>query len=164
MKSIKLKIVGAAALMAFSSFGCGSTDGEETAEVQQRATVTTQPLPVSRVSYPNNYGNRLTFVLPQPFLGPLYLNSIVITRVADSEVGSSITRGAGSTQGGTVLIYVNAANFDALVQQRMLPFKVILSFDDVTLRVVQLEVVRDPAAVTATAVQRLVITLVQSAA
>jgi hypothetical protein len=51
-----------------------------------------------------------------------------------------------------------------LVRQRTPSFSVILSYEDVTLRVVQLELVRDPAAVTGTAVQRLVITLEQSAA
>jgi hypothetical protein len=159
MKKFESKGVVVATLIAFSSLGCASADVEKVGELQQRATVTTQPLPVSRVSYPNNYGNRLTFVLPQPFLGPLFLNSIVITRVDDTEVGSSITRGASSTQGGTVLIYVNAANFDALVSQRALPFKVIPSYDDVTLKMVQLELVRDAAHVTPTLVQRLVITL-----
>ena len=119
------------------------------------ALVTTQPLPVSRASYPNPYGNKLTLVLPQPFLGPLFLNSIVITRA--SQPSSSITPGAGPTQGGTVLIYVNAANFEALVQQRVLPFKVVLSYDDVTLKVVTLELVRDLAAVTPILVQRLVV-------
>jgi hypothetical protein len=125
------------------------------------ALVTTQPLPVSRASYPNPYGNTLTFVLPQPFLGPLFLNSIVITRVT-SQPTSSITRGAGATQGGTALIYLNAADFTALVAQRVLPFKVVLSYDDVTLKVVKLELVRDVSAVTATLVQRLVVTLAQS--
>jgi hypothetical protein len=126
------------------------------------ALIVTQALPVSRVFYSSSYSNKLTLLL-SPLLGPLFLQTIEFTRVADNQVASSIT-GGDAARGGKLLLYVNAADFDALVQQRVLPFKVILSYDDVSLRVVQLELVRDPAAVTATAVQRLVITLVQSAA
>jgi hypothetical protein len=124
--------------------------------------IVTQALPVSRVFYSASYSNKISFIL-SPLLAPLFTQTIECTRVADNQVASSITRGDAS-RGGKVVLDLNPANFDALVRQRTPSFSVILSYEDVTLRVVQLELVRDPAAVTGAAVQRLVITLEQSAA
>jgi hypothetical protein len=127
------------------------------------ALIATQPLPVGRVIYTSSYSNKLTFVLPAPYLEPLFLQTIVITRVT-SQPSSSLTPGVAATSGGKALIYLNAADFAALVAQRVLPFKVVLSYDDVTLDVIKLELQRDASSVTASLVQRLVVTLVQSAA
>jgi hypothetical protein len=125
------------------------------------ALIVTQALPVSRVFYSLNYSNKLSLLLSQPLLGPLFIQTIEFTCVADNQVASSITAG-NAARGGKVLLYVNAANFDPLVEQRVLPFKVVLSYDDLTLKVVKLELVREVAAVTANLVQRLVVNVVPS--
>ena len=127
------------------------------------ALIVTQPLPVSRVIYTSSYSSKLTFVLQAPYLEPLFLQTIAITRVT-SQPSSNLTPGVAATSGGKALIYLNAVDFAALVAQRVLPFKVTVGYDDLTLDVIKLELLREASAVTGSLVHRLVVTLVQSAA
>jgi hypothetical protein len=141
MNGFDVKGVAVAALIAFSSFGCASADVEETGQVQQRATVVTQPLPVSSIISTYVNSGMLTFVMASPYVPPLHVATIVITRKASGPTSGTIIPGADTTHGGSVLVSVDPATFTALRAQAMLPFRVVVSYDTLTNKVVQLEIV-----------------------
>jgi hypothetical protein len=124
------------------------------------AFISTQPLPVSRVIYTSSSSGKLTFILTKP-LAPLFIGTIVITRTTSGALSSSVTPGADAAHPGKVLLYVDESTFADLRAQAVVPFKVTLSYDDVTLDVVQLELVRDVAAVSQDLVDALVVALRQ---
>lgn len=119
----------------------------------------TQPMSVTKVITTSIYSNKLTFLVKP--VSPLFVNSIVITRSADGQFSSDINAGADAAHPGKVQIYLNDSSFTSLHAQAVLPFKVILTYDDLTLDVIQLELVRELAAVSDDLVASLVIALQQ---
>ena len=135
MRSANVKIcVGVAALMVFGTFGCGNTEEtERLGEVHQLAIVTTPLMPVRQVINTSSSSGKLTFILTPA--SPLFIGTIVLTKVTSATpISGTLVRGVDATHPSKILLYVNGATFDA-ARSHVLPFKVDLGYDDVTLDV-----------------------------
>jgi len=125
------------------------------------ALTSTQPLPVKQVIYTSGTSPKLTFILATPYVAPLFIGAIVITRTTTGHFSSSITPGIDATHGGKLFLYVDATTFADLRSQAVVPFKVVLSYDAVTNDVVQIDVIRDVTAVSQDVVDALAAALQQ---
>jgi hypothetical protein len=109
------------------------------------ALISTQALPVKQVIFTSSGSGKLTFILNTPYLASLFLGTIVLTRVTSGPaISGTIIRGTDATHGGKALLYVDATTFDSAHGQ-VLPFKIVLGYDDVTFDVVQLDFIHDVA-------------------
>jgi len=126
----------------------------------------TPPLSVSKVittaSIVGGTVSKLTLILPAPYQAPLFLAVVIISQSTTGRFSSSLTPGTNATHGGKLYLYVDAATFAVLLAQGVVPFKVVLSYDTNTNDVVQIELVRDVAAVNQDLVAALVIALQQA--
>lgn len=107
----------------------------------------TPPMPVSKVISTGSSSAKLTFILSPPYQSPLFIATIIITQSSGEHFSSSLTPGIDKQHGGKLYLYVDAATFAVLQCQAVVPFKVVLSYDTTTDEVVQIDVVRDVAAV-----------------
>src|SRR5882724_4273482 len=110
------------------------------------ALTSTPPLPVKQVIYTSGTSPKLTFIMATPYLAPLFIGTIVITRTTTGHFSSSLTAGTGPTHGGKLLLYVDATTFADIRSQAVVPFSVVLGYDDVTDDVIQIEILRTLAA------------------
>lgn len=126
----------------------------------------TPALPVSKVittaSILDGSVTKLTLVFSPLYLAPLFLGAIIISQSTTGRFSSSLSPGPDAKHGGKLYLYVDAATFAILQAQAVVPFKIVLSYDVNTSDVVQLDIVRDVAAVNQDLVAAMVIALQQA--
>lgn len=88
-------------------------------------------------------GIRLTFYLPQPYIAPLCLGMIIITKKTSGPALVGSVAPGDSTRFGRVYLDMNEEAFNNTQTQAVIPFKVIISYDSLTLEVFQMEIIRD---------------------
>jgi hypothetical protein len=103
----------------------------------------TPPLSVRSVGLTVINGITLTFNLSQPFIAPLCLSTILISKkTSGPDIAGKVVPG-DNTHTGRVYIDMNEATYTETKLQAVIPFRVIVSYDSLTLQVASLEVLRD---------------------
>ena len=112
------------------------------------AIISTPALTVaSATTSPSGTPNRLTVVLSMPYQAPLFLRTILVTR--SSVVQSSIVPGSDATHGGSAQVNQDSTTFDATCAQAVTPCTVVMTYNDVTMKVVSLTFSQSVAAASA---------------
>jgi hypothetical protein len=105
------------------------------------ALTSTSPLPVATVIPDTTNSGMLTFILATPPITPLFLGDIQITRrLSGPNVTGKIAPGT-PTHAGSAFVDMNPATYASTLAKAVLPFRVILTYDDVTKVVSNLEIV-----------------------
>jgi hypothetical protein len=105
------------------------------------ALTSTSPLPVATVIPDTNNSGMLTFILATPPSTPLFLGEIQITRrLSGPNVTGKIAPGT-PTRAGSAFVDMNPTTYASTLAKAVLPFRVILTYDDVTKVVSNLEIV-----------------------
>lgn len=97
--------------------------------------------PQLRVASITSSSAKLAYELRAPYQPPLYLSTIIVSRVSASGVSGAINPvGKDETTGGGIArVYVDKATFADLRASAYLPMSVSLCYDPVSLRVCDIE-------------------------
>jgi len=98
---------------------------------------TTPPLAVDSITHVAG-SSRLTIVLETPYQPTLFLAFIFINRQVGQDV---IVPGHDSTHGGKAYYYVDAPTFSDLLSRLQIPCSVVLSYDDASCDIINLQVI-----------------------
>ena len=107
------------------------------------ALTSSSALTVFKTISSSTTSTKLTFLLTP--VSHLFIGTIVLTRVnSATAISGTMVRGVDATHPSKILLNANGPTFDACHAQ-VLPFKVVIGYDDVTLDIVQLDFIHDQA-------------------